>query len=124
VPLFASDHEPAAISAARTNAREAGVEELIHWQVAEVETLGAPCSGGLLLGNPPYGERIGERSGLTDWYGRLGTRLDKQFAGWRHALLVADRQLLQTWPRPMRSVLKFRNGGLAVELLAERGKFP
>jgi len=124
VPLYASDSSAEAVASARENARNAGVDSLIHWQVADATRMAAPGPRGLLLGNPPYGERLGERSTLGSWYARLGEHLIRHFPGWRQALLVADRQLLDSWPGELRSLLRFRNGGLAVELLAGNGEFP
>ncbi len=63
------DIDPAAIAAARENARLAGVDKLIHFQARPVSALSHPKKYGFLITNPPYGERlIGDgdnRSGLT-----------------------------------------------------------
>ncbi|WP_130838715.1 THUMP domain-containing class I SAM-dependent RNA methyltransferase [Lachnoclostridium sp. Marseille-P6806] len=52
------DIDPEAIAAARDNARLAGVEHLIHFQVRPVSQLSHPKKYGFLITNPPYGERI------------------------------------------------------------------
>lgn len=52
------DIDPEAIAAARANAREAGVEKLIHLQVRPVSELSHPKKYGFIITNPPYGERL------------------------------------------------------------------
>lgn len=52
------DIDPAAIAAARENARLAGVEKLIHFQVRPVQALSHPKKYGFIITNPPYGERL------------------------------------------------------------------
>mgnify|MGYP002626346101 CR=1 FL=1 len=52
------DIDHAAISAARENARLAGVEKLIHFQVRPISALSHPKKYGFIITNPPYGERL------------------------------------------------------------------
>lgn len=59
--LFASDISPAAISIARYHARRAGVEEHIRFSVADMRTFTSSERYGVLLSNPPYGERMKEK---------------------------------------------------------------
>jgi len=65
------DIDPAAIAAARENARLAGVENLIHFQVRSVQALSHPKKYGFIITNPPYGERLrsseGGRHCLSGW---------------------------------------------------------
>ena len=62
--IFASDIDSKAIAAAKENAAEAGVDELIRFNRADVKDLDklvADASRGIIVTNPPYGERIGEQ---------------------------------------------------------------
>lgn len=107
-PLFA-DAEPIAIgcdvdldslAAARDNARVAGVAGKVVWQRADVahlrpETIheiarehGREPAPGLIVSNPPYGERIHEHD-LEDIYQALATAL-RRFRGWRAGFLVGS----------------------------------
>ena len=52
------DIDPAAIAAARENARLAGVEKLIHFQTRPISALSHPKKYGFIITNPPYGERL------------------------------------------------------------------
>lgn len=109
VPLY-PDAEPLVIgcdvdldvlAAARDNARAARCSEAITWQRADVATLSPelvadiarergrePPRTGLLLANPPYGERLDEHD-LEAIYGALA-RTCQRFAGWRAGFLVAN----------------------------------
>lgn len=62
------------IKAARSNAQEAGVEHLIHFQQRPVSALSHPKKYGFIITNPPYGERIEEKENLPGLYKELGDR--------------------------------------------------
>ncbi|MBQ6734542.1 MAG: class I SAM-dependent RNA methyltransferase [Lachnospiraceae bacterium] len=68
------DVNPQVIEAARHCAREAGVEELIHFQVRDVAHLAHRKKYGFLITNPPYGDRIGRTEDLFRLYATLGER--------------------------------------------------
>ncbi len=107
-PLFA-DAEPVAIgcdldleslSAARDNARAAGVAGKVVWQRADVANLrpeaiaeimrehGREPAPGLIVSNPPYGERLNEGD-LVEIYGGMATAC-RRFRGWRAGFLVGS----------------------------------
>ena len=62
------------IKAARQNARDAGVEHLIHFQQRPLSQLSHPKKYGFLISNPPYGERLEEKSQLPGLYKEIGER--------------------------------------------------
>ncbi|MCD8009814.1 MAG: class I SAM-dependent RNA methyltransferase [Lachnospiraceae bacterium] len=62
------------VKAARANAREAGVDHLIHFQQRPVSELSHPKKYGFLIMNPPYGERIEEKEALPELYRTIGER--------------------------------------------------
>ena len=107
-PLFA-DAQPIAIgcdldlevlAAARDNAKAAGVSADVTWQRADVATLrpeviaeiarerGRPDAKGLILSNPPYGERLNEAD-VRELYGALAFTVRK-FKGWRAGFIVGN----------------------------------
>lgn len=74
------DIDPEALKAARANAKLAGVENLIHFQQRAVKDLRHPKPYGFIITNPPYGERLEEKSELPQLYREIGEsfeRLDK-----------------------------------------------
>lgn len=74
------DIDPEALKAARANAKMAGVEHMIHFQQRAVKDLSHSRPYGFLITNPPYGERLEEKSALPQLYREIGEsfrRLDK-----------------------------------------------
>lgn len=116
-PLFA-DAEPLVIgcdvdlevlAAARDNARAAGVERAITWQRGDVARLspetiagiarerGKPIETGLIISNPPYGERL-DAYDLGEIYEALATAC-RRFRGWRAGFLVGSPILEEVFAR-------------------------
>lgn len=65
------DIDPEMIKIARANAKQAGVDHMIHFQTREVAKLSHPKKYGFIITNPPYGERLEEKSALPTIYGQL-----------------------------------------------------
>ena len=82
------DIDPAALKAARENAKRAGVDRLIHFQQRPVQELSHPKKYGFLISNPPYGERIEEKKNLPQLYRALGERY-KALDSWSMYLITA-----------------------------------
>ena len=120
VPILASDRDAGAIAAARANAERAGVLADIEFRRCALSAVEPPALPGLLLTNPPYGARIGERAALRNLYAQFGNVARRRFAGWTVAFLSADRALEAQVELPLGPVLRFRNGGIPVELEAVR----
>ncbi len=91
--LFGSDTDPKALNAARRNLAEAGVERWVQLERSDVLERAAPAHGGVMVANPPYGERMGSVEELARFYPRLGDALKRRFAGWRCYFFTADLRL-------------------------------
>lgn len=65
------------IKCAMQNAREAGVEEHIHFQQRDMRALSSPKKYGFIVTNPPYGERLEEKADLPKLYKAIGETFDK-----------------------------------------------
>ncbi len=93
--FFGSDQDPHMIASATRNLQDAGVAGFVSLQRRAVEHLEPPsgCAGGLVITNPPYGERMGELAALPLLYAALGQRLRAGFPGWRAAVLTSEPQL-------------------------------
>jgi putative N6-adenine-specific DNA methylase len=91
--LYGSDTDPEALQAARRNLGAAGVERWVKLEQSDVLERGAPEGAGVLVANPPYGERIGSADELAALYPKLGDALKKKFAGWNCFLFTADLRL-------------------------------
>jgi putative N6-adenine-specific DNA methylase len=91
--LFGSDTDPEALKATRRNLAAAGVERWTKLEQADVLARSAPAPAGVMIMNPPYGERMGTPEELAAFYPKLGDALKKNFAGWRCFIFTADLRL-------------------------------
>lgn len=116
-PLFADanplvigcDVDLQVLAAARDNAKSAGVSDDVVWQRADVRTLspgmiadiarekGRDAGPGLILCNPPYGERLDDHD-LRELYGTLADSVAR-FAGWRAGFIVSNPLLEEVFFR-------------------------
>jgi putative N6-adenine-specific DNA methylase len=119
--LIGWDISAAAVAAARANITAAAAR--IQIDQADAFALTAAdlpaAKRPLLVGNLPYGERLGDRSDITRLYHNLAAHLTRHFAGWEFALVAAsldwlDRRFTVTVKRA------FQNGGLPVWLVQGR----
>ncbi|MCX7627080.1 MAG: THUMP domain-containing protein [Methylophilaceae bacterium] len=97
LPIFGSDNDPRAVRAARQNLEAAGLSNAVQVQQIDVLHVPAPAlpegATGILVSNPPYGERIGEQEQLAAFYPQLATSLKKHFAGWNAFFLTSDLRM-------------------------------
>jgi putative N6-adenine-specific DNA methylase len=91
--LYGSDIDARALDAARRNLAAAGVERWVTLEQSDVLERAAPAEAGVLVANPPYGERLGSAEDLAKFYPRLGDALKQRFAGWRCFFFTADMRL-------------------------------
>jgi hypothetical protein len=122
--LIGSDRDAGAIEAARANAERAGVGRHVEFFVAPLSDVTPPAPRGLLITNPPYGVRVGDSATLRNLYAKLGVVARTAFAGWRFAMLSADRTRGHVLERQLgmrlTSVWQSTNGGIPVRLLMRR----
>ncbi len=93
LPIWGSDRDDDAVARARQNLAHAGLDDLIEVRRADLLEIDAPAPQGILIANPPYGERLGEDAALAAFYPRLGDALKRRFAGWHCWFLSADTRL-------------------------------
>jgi 23S rRNA (guanine2445-N2)-methyltransferase / 23S rRNA (guanine2069-N7)-methyltransferase len=112
------DIDPRAVAAARDNASRAGVGEGIEIAAGDALQL-TPGSDapGLLVCNPPYGERLGAEAELVKLYSLLGVHLKQHFGGWRAAIFTARPDLGQRLGLSADRIDAFWNGAIACKLL-------
>ena len=89
IHIFGSDIDSAVIKAARANAEAAGVADRVRFEVRDFSRTRPPFAegGGLIVTNPPFGERLGNEVDLVKLYSLFGAHLRQHFAGWQLALL-------------------------------------
>lgn len=93
LPIHGSDLYGRALDDARANLEQAGLDEVVQLKQVDVLDLPAPATSGILVANPPYGERLGDQEELEQFYPRLGNVLKKNFGGWNAYIITADTQL-------------------------------
>lgn len=91
IRIYASDINPRAIQAAMENAAEAGVDDCIHFDVLDIEMLTASEQQGIIVTNPPYGERIGEEKDIEKIYKSLA-KFFKKNNTWSLFLITTDKE--------------------------------
>ncbi len=98
---FGSDRDAGAIRMAGENAARAGVSGFIQFQQQAVSDLVPPPGPpGLVIVNPPYGTRIGDKKPLFALYGALGQVLQARFAGWRVGIITTEAALARATGLP------------------------
>jgi 23S rRNA (guanine2445-N2)-methyltransferase / 23S rRNA (guanine2069-N7)-methyltransferase len=113
------DQNHKAVGIARENVRRAGLEDLVQIQKRELQKT-KPRGGeenGLVVANPPYGERLGSGSELPALYGRLGETLRENFTGWRGAIFTGNPDLGKRLGLRARKVHTLYNGAIECKLL-------
>jgi len=116
--FYGSDRNAGAIDMARQNADRAGVGDLCSFATHAVADITPPDGPpGLVIVNPPYGARIGNKKLLFALYGTLGTVLKERFAGWRVGIVTSDAGLAKATGLPFEPVgAPVPHGGLKVWL--------
>ncbi len=91
------DRDAGAIASSLANAARAEVTALTEFRQQAISDFAPPGQGGpgLVMVNPPYGERIGDRAALAALYRSLGSVLRARFAGWRLGLVTSEPALAQ-----------------------------
>jgi 23S rRNA (guanine2445-N2)-methyltransferase / 23S rRNA (guanine2069-N7)-methyltransferase len=116
---YGFDHDPRVIVAARLNARSAGLAGLLSFEgrgAAELAASAAPAPSGLLICNPPYGERLGDARELQPLYRALGAGMRAQYGAWTCAVYSSDDELLEAVNLPVRKRYMLMNGPLRCTL--------
>jgi 23S rRNA (guanine2445-N2)-methyltransferase / 23S rRNA (guanine2069-N7)-methyltransferase len=93
IVLRGYDHDPGAVRAAVENVERARLRGFIHVERRDLEQLTREGSTGLVVTNPPYGERIGDQERLSALYALLGEKLREHFEGWKAAVFTGNPPL-------------------------------
>ncbi|VTM95698.1 bifunctional 23S rRNA (guanine(2069)-N(7))-methyltransferase RlmK/23S rRNA (guanine(2445)-N(2))-methyltransferase RlmL [Raoultella planticola] len=113
--FYGSDVDARVIERARSNARRAGVGELIAFEAKDVAQLSNPLPKGpygTVISNPPYGERLESEPALIALHSLLGRTMKTQFGGWNLSLFSASPELLSCLQLRADKQFKAKNGPL------------
>lgn len=103
--FFGTDRDAGAIRMSLANADRAGVSGLTGFETRAIGEAAPPVEGpGLVITNPPYGARIGNKGALHGLYGSFGKVMKEKFGGWKIALITSDAGLARSaglpWQAP------------------------
>ena len=113
--FFGSDVDSRVVELARSNARRAGIGELITFEVKDVAQLTNPLPKGpygTVISNPPYGERLENEPALIAMHSLLGRNMKNHFGGWNLSLFSASPELLSCLQLRAERQFKAKNGPL------------
>jgi len=99
--FYGSDRDAGAVVMSQANAERAGVGGMTEFRQAAVSDIQPPEGPkGLVILNPPYGTRIGDKKALIPLYRALGQVLKSRFSGWRVGIITAEGMLAQATGLP------------------------
>ncbi len=119
------DNNPKAITAAHANLDRAGLGREIEICYGKLQDLVPKGATGLLIGNPPYGSRLGGSADLRPFYRDIECLCGVTFADWTCVLLCPESVVGQMKKLKFNPLLDFSHGGIRVSLFVkEPGKSP
>jgi len=117
VPIVGSDQSAKAVATARENSERAGVAGVIQLAQRELDDFSPPPGPGILLVNPPYGQRLGEEEALKPLYRQLGDIMKQRCKGYTAYLFTGSSELAKcVGLKATRRIVLF-NGPLECRLL-------
>ena len=114
--IWGGDLDPQAIQIAQSNAVKADVEELVSFQVADAAKFNRSETYGRIVTNPPYGERIMEKSQAEELYRAFGAAYRALPPGWKLNLLSSHTEFERTFGKSADKKRKLYNGMLKCDL--------
>ena len=124
--FYGSDRDKGAIQNSIKNSKKANVETICQFETSSISGAVPPTQEpGIVLVNPPYGKRVGNRKNLFALYRSLGQTLSEKFIGWQVGIITSDPGLAKA------TELKFLdissavdNGGIKVKLYETKINHP
>jgi putative N6-adenine-specific DNA methylase len=115
---YGSDRDAASVEMSQQNAERAGVSGHTSFRQSTISDATPPEGPpGLLIVNPPYGERIGDAARIGALYRALGQTLQNRFTGWRVGLVTSEPSLAYATGLPfLPNQAPVPHGGLRVTL--------
>ncbi|TLM78642.1 bifunctional 23S rRNA (guanine(2069)-N(7))-methyltransferase RlmK/23S rRNA (guanine(2445)-N(2))-methyltransferase RlmL [Microbulbifer harenosus] len=115
------DADAKVLFAAESNIARAGLEKHVRVSCRPVAAFKAPShrevQPGLVITNPPYGERLGEQEALRETYAELGRQLKREFGGWKAAVFTGNPELCHSMALRSHKQYKLFNGSIPSQLL-------
>ena len=107
--ILGTDNDPKAVSLSISNARKAGVSDCVVFQDGDATQMRLPSGEGILVCNPPYGERMLQRQSAQQLYAALGRRL-RGATGWKQYIITSEPEFEHYYGRRADKKRKLYNG--------------
>ena len=112
-----TDRDPAAIKAARANARAAGLEEFLEFAVCDFRSTEIPKEGGVVMLNPEYGKRLGDEASLEQVYKDIGDFFKQSCGGYMGYVFTGNLKLAKCVGLRTKRKIPFFNARIECRLL-------
>lgn len=116
-PIVGADQRRDAIEFATQNSRAAGTAAQVQWTVSQLADWHPPAGPGVVVCNPPYGERIGEEKELRGYYRQMGQIFRERCSGWGVWVFTGNPRLAGELGMKPAEELPFFNGRISCRLL-------
>ena len=114
--IWGGDINPKAVAIAKDNARKAGVDDIVRFEVADMKSFRRQSEYGQLVTNPPYGERLMEKQEAEELYRELGKVWKELPPKWRTLVLSSHTEFERTFGRTADKKRKLYNGMIKCDL--------
>ncbi len=116
--IYSYDQNPHRLQQSKENAKRAGVDKIIHFEKKEFIDSEPPCKdAGLLLMNPPYGERMGDPEQMQLLYKRIGDTLKHHYKGWNAFIFTGNIESMKWVGLRTSRRIHLHNGPIECRLL-------
>ena len=120
--IYGSDKDKEVLDIAWHNINLAGVADCIELQECELKNIELKKGNGVIITNPPYGERLFERKQVEDLYKEMGEVFRNQFPDWSYFIITPDVLFEKTFGKKANKNRKLYNGGIKCYLYQYFGK--
>jgi putative N6-adenine-specific DNA methylase len=121
--ITGSDIDHRMVKIAQDNAFEAGLGDLVQFKQMQVKDISTKKEYGVIIGNPPYGERLGEKEAVEQMYRDMGLAFSK-LDTWSVYILTSNEDFEQLYGKPATKKRKLFNGFIRTDLYQYWGKRP
>jgi len=121
--ITGSDIDHRMVQIAQQNSFEAGFADIIDFKQMQVKDFTTKKEYGVIIGNPPYGERLGEKSAVEQMYKEMGHTFS-MYDTWSIYILTSNEQFEQFYGRQATKKRKLFNGSIRTDLYQFWGKRP
>ncbi|MEM9266794.1 MAG: THUMP domain-containing protein [Cyanobacteria bacterium P01_F01_bin.13] len=116
-PVTGCDRDLDMLTDARTNADYSGVADHIQFTYTDFANIEAPSDSGIIICNPPYGERLGKPENLAPFYKQMGDILKQRFKGWTAYILSGNKALTKCIGLRTARKIPIYNGAIPCQFL-------